>query len=387
MQSTRRVKKTRLVILFLMITVIAFAQSDNKEKFRDNAEYFMKFRGSVSMTIAYYFGVLDGLTNTPHFSLPSYTLLDYRDHGDSDNDHHSNGLKGRIIGSKAGEPKLNFSVVYDFIAPFLNFKNPLFKGNNIKLSFYGDINPISMFAGGGITFTPIAFLNFHAGFFFGTAWNVPGLLPGLGRNIDGNILRENFYGPVMRSWFSSTFQFDIAAVMPKNIKRWTHIVMQATPKIHYQALLNIPENIPYIFLTDRGENLNGWHFKGSFLLGYQIPVIEDDFGKDRQFIKIAHKNFKITTAMYFLIDDLHLSHYYDSLMANNGWGSDFTYVDFGPLLKFDLPYNFFCTLILFWANDKKFSDGTVGNLYYQDREYEDWYVYLRRFVFQFGYNF
>ncbi|HNZ27587.1 MAG TPA: hypothetical protein PLG34_11300 [Spirochaetota bacterium] len=221
----------------------------------------------------------------------------------------------------------------------------------------------------------------------GSGWNFFGLFNGLGRN-DGTTNKgrvEPFYGPVFQTWFSSTLQFDFSYVMPKNIRRWTHIVFQATPKLIYKGLLNVSDNVAYQYEADMGENLNGWNFKGNFLLGYQIPIIEDETGKDEMFLRRVNNNFVITAAMLFAIDKLSLTHYSDSPMSG-GWGSDFCYVYFGPIFNFDLPNNFFGVFSLQWANEREYTSNTVGNLFYQNKTYKDWYVYFYRIVFAFGIN-
>jgi hypothetical protein len=74
-------------------------------------------------------------------------------------------------------------------------------------------------------------------------------------------------------------------------------------------------------------------------------------------------------------------------MASKGWGSDFCPVEFGPLFRFDFPYNFYLNLFFFWKNEKIWTKETVGNLSYQNRKYEDWALYFRRIAFVFGWNF
>ncbi len=174
--------------------------------------------------------------------------------------------------------------------------------------------------------------------------------------------------------------------MPKNVKRWTHVVMVGSPVFKYFKLLNAPENQAFVWEDDIGQNLGGWRFMGTFLIGYQIPVIEDDWGENQKFIKLKHKNFKITGGFLLCIDWLNLTHYFDSQMKD-GWGSDFCFVEYGPILNFDLPYNFNTSIIFFWKNEREYTGSTAGNLGFQDRIYKDWYVYFRRIVISFGYYY
>ena len=100
---------------------------------------------------------------------------------------------------------------------------------------------------------------------------------------------------------------------------------------------------------------------------------------------MKHNNFQITLGMVAGIKFC-LSHYFDSPM-NAGWGSDFIQAEFGPASQFDLPNNFFLIILFYWSNDKGFTSDTVAKLDYQERKYEDWYVYFRKISFSFGINF
>jgi len=376
-----------LVVLFSVLATNLFAdQTGDVSDGGKSEKYYMKFRGSVLIGFIYYFGIAKGLSTYKNVSSPDYKVYDYTNSGDPLNIHHNDGV-GNKVGTSWGGVELGMYTNYGFIAPFLTADHFLFSGNNIKLNFKLDLTPVSINAGAEVTFTPIAFLQFNSGFLIGSGWNFFGLFNGLGRN-DGTTNKgrvEPFYGPVFQTWFSSTLQFDFSYVMPKNIRRWTHIVFQATPKLIYKGLLNVSDNVAYQYEADMGENLNGWNFKGNFLLGYQIPIIEDETGKDEMFLRRVNNNFVITAAMLFAIDKLSLTHYSDSPMSG-GWGSDFCYVYFGPIFNFDLPNNFFGVFSLQWANEREYTSNTVGNLFYQNKTYKDWYVYFYRIVFAFGIN-
>jgi hypothetical protein len=354
----------------------------------------MKFRGNTYMAFAYYWGKHDGVADAPNIGFVHYTPLDYTDAGDPGNNFHSLGDSGREVGNTWGGLELGIYTNYSFTAPFLTADHFLFKDNHIKLAFHSLISPVHMQIGSSITFQPIAVLQFSAGVKIGTGWSFGNLFHGIGTNIDGEYQAaapytgHSFEGAVLETWLDATFQFDVSALMPASIKRWTHIVMLATPRFRYEAMLNIPENVPYNWEADDGDNLNGWHFLADFLLGYQIPIIEDDTGEDRQFIRMKHNNFKITVGMLLSIDQLRLTHMFDSPMASaGGWGSDFARLFFGPLIKFDLPNNFFAALMFHWRNAQSFTQATVGNANFMLRDHEDWYLYFYRVAMIFGWNF
>ena len=54
---------------------------------------------------------------------------------------------------------------------------------------------------------------------------------------------------------------------------------------------------------------------------------------------------------------------------------------------FDLPNNMTAMFGVHWTNEKEYTTETVGNLYYQDRIYKDWYVYFSRILISVGWNF
>ena len=214
--------KKNIFLIFLIINLFLFSDTTedsllDKKNFRERVKYFMKFRGDVSLGFAYYWGVHKGIADSKNIMFIKYTQLDYTNSGDPSNIYH-NDNKGRKIGSTWGGVELKLYSSYSFIAPFLTNDHPLLSDNNIKLTFLGELSPVSMNIGMSIVWTPIAFLNFGSGFLIGSGWSFAGLFNGLGRNIEGEIKTEPFYGPVFQLWFNSSFMFDIAALLPKNIK-------------------------------------------------------------------------------------------------------------------------------------------------------------------------
>ncbi len=379
-------KKIVIMSICILIAGAIFADAtDDKNNSGKKDDFLVKYRGSIYFVWDYLFETRDGVPAVNHFQPINYVPLDYTDKGDPDNKHHTKD--GRIIGGTYGGTQFQAYIDYSFIFPFMQFDNPLMKNNNIKFSLHTMVSPITYTTGGSVTLTPVAFLTFQAGFLIGDGWKIPDFATGLGLNIDGVIDRLDFAGPLVQTWFSMTFQFDLAYILPMRFQRWTHFVILATPTLQYQALLTITPDQPYMYQECPGENLNGWKFIFEGLVGYRIPVIEDYTGEDRKFIRHINKNFIITVGMYAWLDYLNLTHYNDSPMKNGGWGSDFAYINFGPAMQFDLPDNFFLKLFFFFQNDKVFTDDTVGNRDFRDRKYADWAVYFRWMGFFFGWNF
>jgi hypothetical protein len=344
----------------------------------------IKFRGSFSVVGDYMFEIQDGVNPRNHFLPSSYKAKDYTDNGDPDNAHHT--TKGRVIGGTYGGLQLETYYDYYFILPFLQVDNPLMKNNSLSFGVHTAISPLTFNEGFSVTWSPVAFLNFKYGLLLGFGWNIPGFAAGFGLNDNGVIKRPDVAGPQLMTWFSGTFQIDLAYLMPKALERWTHIVAVATPTFKYQGLLTISDNQPFMYQECPGEKLNGWKFIFEGIFGYRFYVIEDDTGENQMFLKRKNKNFIITVGAYVWLDYLNLTHYYDSPMKN-GWGSDFAYVNFGPAMQFDLPNNYFLKLFFFFQNDKAYTSETVGNADFRERKYEDWYVYYKWMGFFFGWNF
>lgn len=381
-----------LLLIFFMFSLFSYVYCDETTDIQleekeieqnEDKKILWMFRGTLSMVLTYYLTCHDGISNGNHFSPINYTPLDYTDKGDPDNEHHNDD--GRILNYTGSELKLY--IRYDFITPFLNYNNPLLKGNNIKFSLLGEISPISTNVGGEVTFTPIAFLFFQTGFLIGSGWDVVGLAAGLGLSTDEGIYKYAYGGPHLQLWFATTFQFDLAYLLAEKFQRWTHIVMFITPKLKYQALMSVTEDQPYMYEADRGMNYNGWKFSCEFFLGYQMNIIEDDEELDRQFIKMRDKNFSITTGLFGNIEKLDITNFNRSRMKDGGWGSDFVTVEFGPIIKFDFPWNYYLTLFTFFATDREYTSETVGNIDFREREYKDWYIHFRRIGFFFGWQF
>ncbi len=396
----------RSIVIFLSFLFIAnlFADSSGDLKLSkpDNANPFlMKFRGDVTLGTAYYPPHQSGVKSSNRWSNVTTTKLDYTDLGDANNLYHSAGDPGRVINSGLGgygglEGK--FYINYSMIAPFLRGDHFLINNNSITLRLKSELTLVSWSNGAEIEISPIAFLLFNSGFFFGTGWDASAF-SGMGRNNalglikdkPKEFLKESFYGVVFNSWFSATFQFDIAALAPKPYKRWTHFIMKFSPQFEYVGLMNVSDSQAFDWEAQGYSYLNGWYLSGSYVIGYQIPVIQDNRKEEAEkktFMGyVKHNDFKISLLMWMEINEMHLTHYFDSQMKDGGWGSDFVPLRFGPNIMFNLPSNFMLMIGCHFTNKPAYSSETVGNLAFSLRKYEDWYTNFNRIVVAFGWNY
>lgn len=253
------------------------------------------------------------------------------------------------------EAKLIFTQSFSF--PFLAGPGPLVSGNNIKTSLSAEVSPVSLNGVGEIIWTPIAFIELGGGGRLGSGWNMAlgngmGLNVPIGaydpdtprkREIDGDPLD----GLVWSAWAGGAFQFDLAAVVPGD---WNHIIFRAYDEARYAAYTRAGKHDPWIWEADDGENMNGWTWYCSLVLGYQMPrsPVLDFFG--------------------FMAEG-------ERLLYNtpNGsfWGQDIGNWTFSGLYNFTITPRFGTTVILQMRTRRNHGTDDLNNknnLYYQDLE-------------------
>jgi|GEM_PF-1164919 len=385
--------KRIIIILLIIFSLFMIYSEDNTDDnnyeslyYLKNTKHILKYRGTLSFVLNYMPEYQDGIKPDNYFAPINYKPVDYTDKDDPDNKHHEKDDEGRIIGGTIGGTQFELYLDYHIIVPFFRANNLMMRDSNFKFGIHTQLSPITSNIGMSITFTPFPFLEFQTGFLIGFGWNIPNFAAGLGIN-NGYMNRLNIAGPHLQYWASLKFQIDLAYILPKNIQRWLHIIFIAIPKLRYMALLSVQQDIPYMYQECPGEKLGGWQFVAEILFGYRFIIIEDDTGEENRFININHKNFIITIGFYFWLDYLNLTHFWDSRMKDGGWGSDFSYINFGPAIQFDLPKNFFVRFAIFFCNDKAYTEDTVGNIDFRNRKYDDWYIYFKWIALNCGWKF
>ncbi len=335
-------------VMFLAGLTTGFAQEETE----------IKHSTSLQIYAVYYlpdqagYGKDGGFLPITYKVVPSEDLL-----------HHSND-PGRDLGSSWGGAKGNAVFTHTMEIPFLRGPGPLTRGNNLAFNFIGELSPVSINIGSEVKLTPIAFLNTALGFKVGTGWNFFGLFNGLGRNLPGPAytepLAEPFSGAVFDVWWSATFQFDLAAVWPGE---WHHIVTQLTPSIHYRGFTGAERDTAWEWEADGGQNFNSFKFIGSYVLGYQMPIA------------LNLVAFLLETSQY--IGEVSGR----SIMDSGGWGSDFVEVTFGPLANVSFNEHFGLTFLIQFQTGRDYTDASIGNRYFEYREFESIYVDFYRLGF------
>lgn len=387
-----------IIFILIILTALKAYSEDNSTDNQGENSKIVKFRGGIYLPMHWAFPY-DRTKSDNHISLPSYSYYyDYTDDGDPKYKHHKKGDLGSVISPTYLNGKALFGCYYSIILPLLKTDHFLLNSNEVKFTVSTDITPVSLVSCVDISFTPVAFLSFDAGVQIGTGWNIDGIGAGLARDNSGGVIKneykdilmkDSFYGPLLKTWLSATLQLEISAVMPESYQRWTHIKILAIPSFEFMELLNYGY-YDRAFYWELDRKLNGWTFTCDFSLQYKIPVIEDprkDEAENKMFMgAVKHNNFMITlglwTSLYFM-----LTHYNDSPMRNHGWGSDFIECSFGPNIIFDLPYNFSFLIGFIWKNGMIYSSDSIGNNDSNKYKYEDWRIFFEKIAWSFSWDF
>ena len=276
-----------------------------------------------------------------------------------------NPSEPRSVGSTWGGGEAKAIIDRRLVFPVLAGAGPLTQGNNLALDLSGEVSPVSLNANFQATLTPIAFLKLDAGGGIGTGWNIG--FVGLGViDQDGDVVPQDFGGIVYRAWVEGTFQFDLAALFPGD---WNHLVVLASDKAEFQAYTGADASTAWIWEADSGMDFNGWQLYGSYFLGYQMPLALDTVG------------FLVQTQGWLgSVRDMAPS----DGSAPLKWGSDFTYLFFGPLFDFKIDGKSSIAILPQFKTGIQWTDQTKWLNDFQDRVYEGSYVYFYRIAFDYS---
>jgi hypothetical protein len=317
---------------------------------------------SIGTEFAYYFDDHSGYDGgqTGGFISPSYSPVDA-----PESFTPASGDEARTLGSGWGSAELQVYLKHKVTMPFMQGDGALTRDNALQFTTSLYVAPVAAYGKASVSFTPIAFLNLEAGSLLGTGWNA-GLFNGLGLNTDGTPETTSFPGIVTNLWSSVTLQFDLAALIPGD---WNHVVAVANGKIQYNYFSAAEDEEPWQWLADSGENFNGFQYKGTYFLGYQMPLVLDTVGFLVETVQHIGENSQMST------------------MDDNGWGSDFIKVTFGPLAAFSFNEHSSLTALFQFQTGCDYSDETIFNTYFINREYEGTYVKIYRVALAYSYTF
>lgn len=359
-------KLIRIILMLLIIFSAIFSLSAEG----------IEHETSTGVEFAYYFDDNEGYGQTGGFVAPNYSPVETPAGFVSATDDYSS-TEARTLGSGWGAVELQAFLKHKITIPALLGDNSLVKDNNVQLDFNLYASPVAAYTEISATVTPIAFMKFDMGGMVGTGWNTS-LFNGMGNNINGEIDETSFAGVVTELFSSVTLQFDLAAFIPGE---WTHVVSFVNAKFLYShySTEEAEDGDPWQWLADDGENLNGWEFIGSYFIGYQMPLVLDTVGFLVKTTQLIGPNSQLST-MAGEDGDL-------STTDDNGWGSDFISVTFGPLANFSFNEHHSLAVLLQFKSDIDYTDDSIFNQFYQNRIFEDTYVKFYRVAMAYNYKF
>lgn len=253
---------------------------------------------------------------------------------------------GRDLGKSGFEGIVKYT--RSIRTPFMQGDGALTSGNNLDVRLFGDLSPVSIGAGVKTILTPIALMNFDASVYAGSGWSV-GALNGLALNTEEDPFDPTpFGGLFFESIIGTTIQFDLAAVVPGD---WNHIVAVYRPFLRYRLNTGADSDEAWQWQVDKGENFNGWCWKQNVVLGYQTPALET-----------------LNTLGVLLETEERITKWNESRMKDGGWGSDFMQIYVALITVLDFTEDQSLTIQAQFANGRDYTDATVGNESFYNRE-------------------
>jgi hypothetical protein len=343
----RRAFETNTIFIFI------FAILSLSPAFADSASAFSMGSDSPQSCLSLEMQGYYGFSNHEDPSGRGFAPVEYGTLGGSNNTERDTGSAWGSAGVKA-------IIDYSVALPFLRLPGSLTSGNNLRFDLSGELSPVSLNANLEAGITPVAFMSLFAGAGLGTGWDIG--FVGLGLNDSSGIQARDLDGFVYRVWVKSSFQFDLAALLPGE---WRHIVILASPKLIYLAYSEADEDEAWIWEADDGMDFNGWKLKGSYFLGYQMPL------------KLSMAGILLETEGFF-------GSLRDRSPMTAGWGSDYTYYSLGFLANFRLNERSNLAILPQFKTGIRWSDETYRIKYFEYREYKGSYWYFNRIVFDYS---
>lgn len=184
---------------------------------------------------------------------------------------------GAWDGKKGIEAKAE--AAYQVKIPMLVGEGPLMSGNNLKLKTQIGVSPIAASATLDAVLTPIAVLEISLGGGAGTGWdfslmNLEGLRIASG-GIGTALTSDQLAGTYYMGRVGAAFQFDTGAILEGD---WTSIVIRAYQELNYKGYSGASDTTTAWEFENGGAMVNGFNYKGEYILGYQMPLIVNLIG-------------------------------------------------------------------------------------------------------------
>ena len=248
-------------------------------------------------------------------------------------------------------PEFQIWTGFSHSQPMLRGESALTENNNYTVQGKLSLSPVSLGSDLVWQLTPLAFLMLEQGTHLGTGWTFEDDIIGLGLNNDASADQsiESLNGIVFTTWLGVTIQFDLAAVLP-DPGEFSHLVFQSSFSSCFQYYSGAERDEPWRYQADEGENFNGFLGKNRTVLGYVIPRFPIDFAG----MILETKGYLGSAASLSRMDD-------------NGWGSDFIDVRWGPLANWQISGGHSLSFLVQWRNSRAYTAGSEGEVFFMNR--------------------
>lgn len=271
---------------------------------------------------------------------------------------------------------VEFEAYYLFRAKqnVLGAENSLMKDNNIAFIVRPILSPASLHVETEIQFTPIAFFKLTGGIAGGFGWPLRFMnLEGLALNNQDDITNTKRSGWAGFYFVGGIIQFDLAELMPGE---WNHVVFSVDAKARYMHYSRADSLEAWYWRADRGENFNGWEYRGNYAVGYQPPWRVNFIGF-------------LAEHWFWLSKDIRdLAPMDADCQTAEAWGSDFQNWRFGPVVNLELDADHSLTFLLQFRNGLHYTEETVYARWF--RRYDatgDKYVEIERLAIVYTWDF
>ncbi|WP_332447789.1 hypothetical protein [Sphaerochaeta sp.] len=174
------------------------------------------------------------------------------------------------------EAKLD--AAYQVKIPMLVGDGALFSGNNLKVKAGLGLSPIAGTFTLDAVLTPMAVFEFSLGGGVGTGWDfdlmsLNGLKIASG-GIGSPLASDSLGGLYYLGKAGAAFQFDTGAVFKGD---WMSVVIRSYQELNYKGYSAADASIAWEY-ENGGSMVNGFNYKGEYVLGYQMPLMVNFVG-------------------------------------------------------------------------------------------------------------
>jgi len=321
------------------------------------------------------------------FLPPSYKPMYPEDSAQWKNGHYSwlnSSPASRRLGNGWGAVEIETYYRFRARQNVLEAEGPLMKDNNITFMIKPVLSPVTLHVETEIQFTPIGFFELTGGVAGGFGWPLRFMnLEGLALNDQDDITDTKRSGWAGFYFVAGTIQFDLAALVPG---KWNHLIFLASAKARYMHYSRAGALDAWYWRADRGENFNGWEYRGNYVIGYQPPWQVDFIGflaehwfwlsKDVRELAPINADYRIGNPAKSALPEV------------EAWGSDFQNWRFGPAVNLVFEDDHNLTFLLQFRNGLYYTEETVYARWFKRFDATgDRYVEFERLAIAYGWDF